>query len=105
MLEIAVCEDLEIHRQLIKEKISSVINEAYEIVEFVSAADFKKSYKKYPKGFDIILMDIELGDGSGIELGEEINYYYPLAQIIYITSYVFKFCSYHRMFLYYIVDL
>ncbi len=91
MLEIAVCEDLEIHRQLIKEKISSAIDEAYKIVEFVSAEDFKKAYKKYPKGFDIILMDIELGDGSGIELGEEINYHYPLAQIIYITSYTKHF--------------
>lgn len=43
MLEIAVCEDLEIHRQLIKEKISSSIDEAYKIVEFVSAEDFKKA--------------------------------------------------------------
>lgn len=91
MLEIAVCEDLEIHRCLIKEKIAEAIDEPYEIVEFASAQAFKKSYRKQPKGFDIILMDIELGDGSGIELGEEINYYYPLAQIIYITSYVKHF--------------
>ena len=86
MLEIAVCEDLENHRCLIKKKISNVIDEPYRIYEFASAEAFKKTYKKYPKGFDIIITNIELSDGSGIELGEEINFHYPLTQIIYITS-------------------
>ena len=91
MLEIAVCEDLDIHRHLIKEKLASAIDEPYQVSEFASAEAFKKTLKKYQKGFDIILMDIELGDGSGIELGEEINYHYPLTQIIYITSYAKHF--------------
>lgn len=91
MLRIAICEDFEKHRCLIKEELAKTIAEEYTVHEFATLEDFRKNYQTDSRGFDIILMDIELEDGSGIDLGEETNRYYPLAQIIYITSYTHYF--------------
>ncbi len=91
MLRIAICEDFEKHRTLIKGELAKTIAEEYTVHEFGSLEAFRKTYLADAKGFDIILMDIELEDGAGIELGDEINSYYPLAQIIYITSHTHYF--------------
>ena len=51
MLDIAVCEDLEIHRCLIKEKISEVIDEPYEIVAttYQAISGAGKTFQDWPE--------------------------------------------------------
>lgn len=87
VLRIAICEDINEHRELIKEELSKILEEDYVLKEFSSLEGFRQYYETAQSALDIVLMDIELKDGSGIELSSEINKKCPLAQIIYITSY------------------
>lgn len=87
MLRIAICEDLKNHRRMLKEALETAVPEEYIVEEFSSIETFRAYYDENDLCFDIILMDIELEDGSGIEFSSEINRRYPLAQIIYTTAY------------------
>lgn len=87
MLRIAICEDIDKHREIIKEELAKIIEDGYHLYEFASIDSFKNYYETDTQSMDIVLMDIELTDGSGIEFSAELNRKYPLAQIIYITSY------------------
>lgn len=87
MLNIAVCEDLELHQKYLSDKIRQFLNVSCQISVFSSMKALKAFWESNRITFDIIFMDIELGDGSGIQLSEEINRRYPITQIIYITAY------------------
>lgn len=87
MLNIAVCEDLKLHQKYLSDKIRQFLDAPCQISVFSSTEDLKDFFATNNTAFDIIFMDIELGDGSGIQLSEEINRRYPMTQIIYITAY------------------
>lgn len=87
MLKIAICEDLSLHQKRLSEKVHHCLNEPHTIDTFSSIAEFKNYCTGSDQPFDIIFMDIELGDGSGIQLSQKINQLYPLSQIVYITAY------------------
>lgn len=87
MLKIAICEDLSLHQKRLSEKVHHCLKEPHTIDTFSSIAEFKNYCTGSDQPFDIIFMDIELGDGSGIQLSQKINQLYPLSQIVYITAY------------------
>lgn len=87
MLKIAICEDLSLHQKRLSEKVHHCLNEPHTIDTFSSIAEFKSFCAGSDQPFDIIFMDIELSDGSGIQLSQKINQLYPLSQIVYITAY------------------
>lgn len=87
MLNIAICEDLELHQKNLTDKIKQYLDIPHQISLFSSIKSLKNSLSSNDIYFDIIFMDVELSDGSGIQLSEEINHQYPMTQIIYITAY------------------
>ena len=91
MISIALCEDNLIHQRHICRAIHSVLGLNHSIDVYSSAHEFRAAVLgAVPPSFsyDIILMDIELGDDSGIILTKEINRHFPNTQIIYITQHL-----------------
>lgn len=91
MISIALCEDNLIHQQNICQMIHSVLEPEHSIDVYSSAYEFRTTVLGTPVSsftYDIIFMDIELGDESGILLTREINQIFPNAQIIYITQHL-----------------
>lgn len=91
MITIALCEDNLIHQQRIYNLITSILDQEHTIDTFSSANDFRSyilSESRPAISYDIVFMDIELGDDSGITLTQEINQKLPNAQVIYITEHL-----------------
>ena len=71
-LNVAVCDDNRSYRREIIaecEKIREKCNVRFEISEFDNVKDLKENLK----GIDILLLDIELGEDSGIEVKDYIE--------------------------------
>lgn len=85
MIKIAIVDDNKFHIDDIKKKLSENPRTGeYEIYEFTSAAKFKEIIE-YEK-FDIVFLDIVLGEDNGIELGGIINEKHPSANIIFVSA-------------------
>ena len=85
MLTIAVCDDNPIHREhsaaLVGRYLPNAKIEAYSDPEiFLSNLGGKGSLP------DIAVLDIEMGNMTGIELAESLNRYTPDCQIIFLTA-------------------
>lgn len=91
---IAVCDDetaqLEKMKELIREW-SSLAGCSCEIASFSSTEEFFFRYEDN-KAYDILLLDVEMGKSSGIELAKRIRKDNNRAEIIFITSH-FEFIS------------
>lgn len=62
-----------------------ITSEGFEVVE---AADCKTGLKKAEQQqFDVVLCDVKLPDGSGVELVEKIKKTSPLTEVILLTAY------------------
>lgn len=90
MLKIAICEDNPIHSQLLKNTTLSLLERSCTIDTFSSSQEFQNSQELKAQQFDIVLMDIQLEDGSenGIALTQDINRLSPDTQIIFISQYL-----------------
>lgn len=59
-----------------------------EVFEVVQAADCKTALKKLEQTeIDVVLCDVKLPDGNGVELTKKIKEKYPSAEIILLTAY------------------
>jgi len=83
---IAIVEDNQFHLEIIEDKISKILDIPYELKHYLNAQDYIEDLKR-DIPFDIVLLDIDLGEVSGIFLGNETNQICPYAQIIYVSSY------------------
>lgn len=82
MNKILIIDDEEKLRNLISRIISL---EGYEVQE---APNCKTGLKKLEQSeIDVVLCDVKLPDGSGVELVKEIKSKYPLVEIILMTAY------------------
>ncbi len=82
MNKILIIDDEEKLRNLISRIITL---EGYEVQE---AANCKAGLKKLEQAeIDVVLCDVKLTDGSGVELVKEIKSKYPLVEIILMTAY------------------
>lgn len=72
MLEISICEDNPGHADLIRNTVEKVLPGPFDIHTYSSGENFEpESDPKNP--WDIILMDIDLGDIPGISLAKKVN--------------------------------
>ena len=87
-MRIGICDDeliwQEKARQTLEEYIIKMKIE-YSITVF-SAREEILSYEGYP--LDLIFMDIDLAEESGIEVAGRLNKKWPGCQIIYLTNYI-----------------
>ncbi len=59
-----------------------------EDFEVVQASDCQSALKKLEQEeFDVVLSDVKMPDGSGVELAKKIKEKYPLIEIILLTAY------------------
>lgn len=79
---ILIIDDEEKLRNLLTRIISL---EGFEVLQ---AADCKTALKKLEQSdIDVVLCDVKLPDGSGVELAKKIKDRYPIAEIILLTAY------------------
>lgn len=87
-LKIAVCDDEQNQIEYITSvvsKWSEQLDHVLDIRTFFSAEAFLFAYEE-DKAYDIILLDVEMKDISGIELAKRIRKENNRAEIIFITS-------------------
>lgn len=82
MKKILIIDDEEKLRTLLTRIISL---EGFEVLQ---AADCKTALKKLEQtDIDVVLCDVKLPDGNGVELSKKIKDKYPLTEIILLTAY------------------
>lgn len=91
MIRIAVVDDeLKIcaHIESCMESLSKKYNEKIEVEPYTESMSFLRGIRENNEVFDLIFLDIELDDKSGIEIAEYIRYKMQdeLQQIVYISG-------------------
>ncbi len=82
MKNILIIDDEEKLRNL----LSKIIN--YEGFEVLQAENSKTALKKMEQfDIDVVICDVKLPDGNGVELSKELKQKYPLTEIILLTAY------------------
>ena len=82
MSKVLIIDDEEKLRTLLARIISL---EGFEVLQ---AADCKTAWRKLEQTeMDLVLCDVKLPDGNGVELSKEIKNKYPLLEIILLTAY------------------
>lgn len=82
MKKVLIIDDEEKLRTLLARIISL---EGFDVLQ---AADFRTALKKLEQNdFDLILCDVKLPDGNGVEFAKKIKDKYPIPEIILLTAY------------------
>ena len=87
--EIAVCDDSEADRRYLSGQVSHWAREAghtAEIVAFDSAESFLFRYAE-KNDYDILLLDIEMGEMDGVTMAKTLRRGNDTVQIVFITGY------------------
>lgn len=90
MYRLAICDDNQVDIAYVNtflEKWAEESGTALKIEAFPSAEAFLFRYEEDPS-FDLLLLDIEMGKMSGVELARRIRQRSSLIQIIFITGYM-----------------
>lgn len=86
MLKIALCEDKEEQRRLIKEYLQRILDEGdiqYNIKEYQNGEELLKNY---PDNIDILFLDIQMGALNGIETARKIRDFDNKVEILFTTA-------------------
>ncbi len=90
MYRLAICDDNQTDAAYLRallERWAVSADIAMKIESFPSAEAFLFRYEE-DKSFDLLLLDIEMGQMSGVELARRIRQHNRLVQIIFITGYM-----------------
>lgn len=90
MYNIAVCDDDVNHVIMAELLIEDILNEERvvgDIKTFTNPDQLVEDVNKDPKIFDVIFLDIEMPEKSGLEIGQVIRKINQDVLLIYITSY------------------
>ncbi len=88
MLRIAICDDIPEHALELETAVRQLNLEIPLTMErYVSAASLLERIRT-PVQFDVVMMDIELVNESGIRAAEEISRVSPATQIIFVSAYL-----------------
>lgn len=88
MLMIAICEDNPITSEEVYRKIEQYCPTEVQIQTFSDGSDILTAVREQKAVPQIVFMDIELGNSSGIQTAKDLTALLPDCQIIYITNYV-----------------
>lgn len=92
MIHIAICEDDPIFLHELEKIIQNTKDLQADIHPCPSSKDQENLYQPDSIPYDIVLMDIQLAENSGIVLSKKILETHPVTQIIFITQYR-EYCS------------
>lgn len=86
MINIAICDDSKSDTRDLEQMISEIIKDdsfSYFVETYYSGKELMENWKS----FDIVFLDIDMNNESGISVGLEIKRKYFMTRIIYVTSY------------------
>ncbi len=89
LINIAICDDEKVQIDNLKKLVGYWANELnynVNLKEFESAENFLFNYEEN-KNYDVLLLDIEMGNLSGVELAKKIRIDNDDIQIIFITGF------------------
>ncbi len=91
MIRIAICDDdtsaVSLHENVVKSSLQ-VCGIGYEIVTYTRGRNLLSDITDDHFFYDLLLLDIEMPDITGMELSETLKPYLPNVKIIFITSHV-----------------
>ena len=88
MIHIAICEDIETHANKMKELLTAVLPKNITLTHYTSGKEMLSDIQNSHIIYDLAIMDIELGDASGITLSSRLSEYCPDIQIIFVSQYL-----------------
>lgn len=88
MIHIAICEDIETHANKMKELLTAVLPKNITLTHYTSSKKMLSDIQNSHIIYDLAIMDIELGDASGITLSSRLSEYCPDIQIIFVSQYL-----------------
>lgn len=91
MIRIAICDDdrhMVMQNEEIVKKTLQACGIGYEIVTYTRSSNLLSDIAEDQFFYDLILLDIEMPEVSGMELAGKIKEYLPNVKIIFITSHV-----------------
>ena len=88
MIHIAICEDIETHANKMKELLTAVLPKNITLTHYTSGKEILSDIQDSHIIYDLAIMDIELGDASGITLSSRLSEYCPDIQIIFVSQYL-----------------
>ncbi|EGT3616078.1 response regulator transcription factor [Clostridium perfringens] len=86
MFNIALCEDNSLQREELKNNLSKILDEIgvdYKIIAFENGEALLKSY---PEKLDMLFLDIQMGNLTGMETARKVRDYDNKVEIIFITA-------------------
>lgn len=88
MIKVAICDDEKLWRDKAEEILKRYASDfSIEMnIELFRGKQELLTYEGIP--LEVIFMDIDLGNETGIEAVEEINKKWPSSQVVYLTSYL-----------------
>lgn len=87
MVRIALCDDNNIEREILKNILENAFNDMGDIVTIFEFSSGEKLCRNYSKGdYDIIFLDIHMKQLDGIETGKAIRNKDAKVEIVYATS-------------------
>lgn len=87
MIQIAVVDDEPLIIDMISEKVSDILNKHkidYEVLTFTDGKSLIKSFEQ--RGFNLIILDIDMPDITGIDIAKKIRSYSESTTIIFVTN-------------------
>lgn len=93
--KVAVCDDSKTDREYVSCMVENWAKKEGHIIQichFTSAENFLFQYEEQPD-FDILLLDIEMGDMDGVTMAKKLRRENETIQIVFITGYSDYICE------------
>ena len=87
MLKLAICDDAPSVVEQLEGFIEKISDISFEYEVFFNAEELYNYKKSHQLDFDVYMLDIEIGDSSGLELAKKLRMESPYSLIIFLTSY------------------
>lgn len=91
MIKLAICDDEELaisrHKEIVKNSLY-MCNIGYEIATYARSANLLYDITEDSYFYDLILLDIEMPEVSGMEISRKIKRFLPNVKIIFVTSHI-----------------
>ncbi len=87
-LKALVVDDVLFTRLVMEEALKMLENEDFSFTEIEQAESYEEAIEKISeKSFDVVITDLRLGDGVGVDIAKHIKEKFPSTKVIALTMY------------------